>query len=141
MIDHVMLYATEAAAKADKERLEEAGGISATDQWQLNQSIPDIRLWQPSKDTVMDGKVVHTYLKGFYLMISLSHVEPLLRDTPSIFFILDRDAASRGEPFVVFNDIGAMISDIAFEPSFAGSKYPVGGWAAEMTSRVSQTNG
>ena len=128
MIDHVMLYATEAAAKADKERLAEAGGISTTDEWQLNQSIPDIRLWQPSKDTIVDGKTVHTYLKGFYLLISLNHPEPLLLETPSIFFALDRDAADRGEPFVLLNDIGAMISDMAFEPMFLGSKYSVGGW-------------
>jgi hypothetical protein len=128
MIDHVMLYATEAGAKADKVRLSDALGIPATDTWQLNQSIPDIRLWQPSKDTVVNDNVVHTYLKGFFLLLSLNRVEPLLRDAPSIFFILDRDAASRGAPFVVFNDIGDMISDIAFAPAFAGSNYPLGGW-------------
>ena len=68
--------------------------------------------------------VVHTYLTGWFGILALDHIEDVIFNDNSIAFVLDRN----GPPYIIKNNIGAVIQDVACSPIFAGSHYPMGGY-------------
>jgi hypothetical protein len=56
-------------------------------------------------------------------ILALDYVEPVIINDNSLSFALDRN----GPPYVIKNNIGAVLNDVAVSPIFAGSHYPLGG--------------
>ena len=130
MIDYFLKYTNEAAAKTDAHALAQAMGQPVSQDWRKEHTLPDIKAWRVSQDTTdAEGRVVHNYLAGWFVIVSLTYQEPVLLNSTALQFALDRDACNRGEKFVVKNNIGAIIKDVACEPIFAGSTYPMGNYA------------
>jgi hypothetical protein len=133
MIDFFMRYATEAEAIADSYALaEQAGFHKFSDAWLTDHTLPDVKAWRPSQNTMSGDtppQVVRHFLTGYYVLVSLRGRNQTLLNAAALAFCLDRDACNRGDPFVVKNNIGAVIQDIGVEPTFAGSNYPIGGFA------------
>ena len=65
---------------------------------------------------------VHTYLTGWFGILALDHIEDVILNDNSVAFVLDRN----GPPYIIKNNIGAIIQDVAVSPIFAGSHYPMG---------------
>ncbi len=124
--DFFAKWASEAEAKQDAYRLRQYfgtdGGTIVTD-WYLHQFLPNVKVWRPSQDTGTPPNVVHTYLTGWFGILSLDHIENVILNDNSLAFALNRD----GPPYVIRNNIGAVINDVAVSPIFAGSHYPMGG--------------
>ena len=84
-----------------------------------------MKAWRISQDvTNPDGSITHTYLTGWYCIVSVNKPNAQLTNDPNLAFALNRD----GPPYVLKNNIGAIISDVNCAPIFAGSHYPIGGW-------------
>lgn len=126
MIDYFMQFNTEADAITAAEA---AGKLGQRDDqgnwhWNLDHVAPDIKAWRISQDvTNPDGSVTHTYLSGWYCIVSLNGINAQLNNHPNLAFTLDRD----GPPYVIKNNMGAVITNLGFQPIFAGSHYPIGG--------------
>ena len=125
--DFFAKWNSEAEAKQDAYRLRQYfgtdGGTIVKD-WYLHQFLPDVKVWRPSQDVHNpDGTVTHIYLTGWFGILSLDHIENVIINDNSLAFALNRD----GPPYVIKNNIGAVINDVAVSPIFAGSHYPLGG--------------
>ena len=132
--DYFLKYNSEAAAKTDAHALAQAMGQPVSQDWRKEHTLPDVKAWRPSQDTMVDDgqggqRVQHNFLNGWFVIVSLDYQEPVLLNSTALQFALDRDACNRGEKFVVKNNIGAIIKDVACEPIFAGSTYPMGNYA------------
>jgi hypothetical protein len=127
MIDYFCKWTSEQAAKQDAMRLRKyfgSDGGTIIQDWYLHQFLPNVLVWRPSQDvTNPDGSVTHTYLTGWYGILALDYVEPIIINDNSLAFALDRN----GPPYVIKNNIGNVINDVAVAPIFAGSHYPLGG--------------
>lgn len=133
MIDYIFRYADEAEAKADAEVLASAMGGQAAETWQLQYTIPNIKAWRPSQDTTEvvpptetmpeSERVVHNYLSGWWVLVATEAEEPVLLDAQALEFALDR-----GTSQVIKIKSIIPAEDMAFEPAFAGSKYPIGSY-------------
>ena len=122
MIDYFCHWTDEAAAKQDAKRLRQYFGLedsSLVTEWFLHQFLPNVKAWRPS----LDVGGVHTYLTGWFGILSLDHIEDVIYNDNSVAFVLARD----GPPYLLKNNIGAVINDLAVSPVFAGSHYPIGG--------------
>lgn len=129
MIDYFCRWSDEAAAKQDAARLQQYFGKPLTEDWLLHQFLPNVKAWRPSQDTFTVGpngeqKVVHIYLAGWFGILALTTQEPVILNDNSLAFALDRD----GPPYIIKNNIGAVIQDVGVEPTFLGSHYPLGGY-------------
>lgn len=134
MIDYFCRWTSEAAAKQDAVRLRRYFGISTGDSpdvisaWLLHQFLPNVRAWRPSQD-VSDGNspptITHAYLTGWFGILALDHIEDVILNDNSVAFALARE----GPPYIVRNNIGSIITDIAVSPIFVGSHYPLGGYS------------
>jgi hypothetical protein len=105
-------------------------GQSVSQDWRREHTLPNVKAWRVSQD-IMQGdppQIVHNYFGGWFVIVALTYQEPVLLNSPALQFALDRDACNRGDPFVVKNNIGALIQDVGCEPIFAGSTYPIGGY-------------
>jgi hypothetical protein len=123
-IDYFCRWSSEDAAKQDAGRLNQYFGLPLTAGWSLYQFLPDVKAWRVSQDVHNpDGTVTHTYLAGWFGILSLDHMENVILNDNSLAFALNRD----GPPYVIKNNIGAVINDVAVSPIFAGSHYPMGG--------------
>jgi hypothetical protein len=130
MIDYFCKWNSEQAAKQDAIRLRNYfgtdGGTLIKD-WYLHQFIPNALAWRPSQDvTNPDGTITHTYLTGWFGILALDYVENVIINDNSLAFALNRDGG-QGVPYVIKNNIGGIINDVAVAPVFAGSHYPLGG--------------
>src|SRR4051794_25257678 len=79
--------------------------------------IPDIKVWRASQDvagtaTGPDGQtyptVTHTYLSGYYALVSLPQIVPALRDHPAVQVVINRDSNAvirRTVSLAVLNDL------------------------------------
>jgi hypothetical protein len=131
MIDFFLKYANEAEAIADSYALAEAAGFHKLDDyWLEDHTLPDVKAWRPSQDTLDgEGRTVHHYLTGYYILVALRWRNPTLLGAAALAFALDREDCNAGRPFIVRNNIGAVLQDIGVSPIFAGSKYPIGGYS------------
>jgi len=120
MIDYFFKWTDEAAAKADAFAVAQKFQIS--NQWATDHVLPNVQAWRPSQD--VGG--VHTFLTGWFAIVSLQGQAPVLLNAAALQFALNRD----GPPYIVKNNIGAIISDVGVAPVFAGSHYPIGGFSS-----------
>lgn len=130
MYDFFFRWATSSAARADAFALAQRFGFQSSSgawAWAHDHVLPNVRAWRPSQDiTSSDGAVTHNYQAGWFAIVSLNEQVPLLLNSSQLAFCLNRD----GPPYIVKNNIGAIITDIAVEPIFAGSHYPIGGYSS-----------
>lgn len=123
--DVVLKYASRAAAIAD---LAEHTGVDdqSVREFFGDRAIPNVKLWRASQD-VGD---VHTYLVGYFVLISLPRLVPALRDNAAVQLVIDRDKANaRQAGAIIRSTVGqAVLQDIRMSPVFAGSDFPFGAW-------------
>ncbi len=121
MIDYFFKWLDQATAKADALMLADFLNVTPGDlrDWAHDKVIPDPKVWRPSQD--VGG--VHTFLTGWFAVVALDQQKAVLLNAAALQFALDRDAKNAGQPFVVKNNIGAVITDIVVSPVFAGSNY------------------
>lgn len=113
MIDYFFMFANEAAAKADpvvQANMDTAHNLWRNDYVLINVTAKRISTGNP--------------IAGFFCIVALGGVTPILLNHSALQFALDRD----GPPYVVKNNIGAVITDVAVSPIFAGSHYPIAGF-------------
>lgn len=123
MIDMFFRWSSEGAAKQDALALAEFLGVEITPgvrEWLRDHVLPNVKAWRPSQD--VDG--VHSYLTGWFAIVSLMQPRDVLLNASALSFALNRE----GPPYIIRNNIGAVITDIACEPIFLGSHYPIGGY-------------
>lgn len=130
MIDYFMRWSDQAAAKADALMLADYLNTAPGNlkDWARDKVLANVSVWRPSQDTVVGGVVVHTFIVGWFAIVALNRQVPILLNAAALAFALDRDARNAGQPFVVRNNIGTVISDVGVAPVFAGSNYPIGGF-------------
>jgi hypothetical protein len=137
MIDYAFKFTNAAAAQADASML--AGYYNVSVGWLLDRCITGLQVWRPSQDvTAADPSpppatlTTHTYLTGFFVVVSLDTPAPIpaLINHSALQFALNRTARLAGQAFVLQNNIGAVINDIAAQPLFEMSNpYPIGGFS------------
>lgn len=123
MIDYFFRWTDEAAARADAIAAAQHFGIQGPGGWQWfrDHVLPDVKVWRPTQD--VGG--THTYLSGWSAIVSLDQQVQMLLNATALAFAMNRD----GPPYVIKNNIGVIITDIACAPIFAGSHYPIGGYS------------
>lgn len=128
MYDYFFQWVDETAAKADAMMLADYLNVSPGDlrDWARDKVLPNVKVWRPSRDVTSGSPpvVTHTYLTGWYGIIALDRQVPVLLNATALAFCMNRD----GPPYLIKNNIGAVITDIACEPIFTGSHYPIGGY-------------
>jgi hypothetical protein len=127
MIDYFLRWNTEAEAKLDAQRLAAYLGtpVGASEfTWAVFRVLPNVQAWRPSQDVQNpDGTVTHTYIAGWMCILAMDETLQVILNDANLRFALDRD----GPPYVIKNNIGAVLQDLAVSPIFAGSHYPLGG--------------
>ena len=126
MIDFFFRWNSQADARADAIALAQRFGSLDKDgllQWARDHVLPNVKAWRPSQDS--GSPVVHVYLPGWFAIVSLETQPAVLLNASALAFALNRE----GPPYIIKNNIGAVITDVACEPIFAGSHYPIGGYA------------
>lgn len=129
MIDYFFRWTDEAAAKADAVLLANHFSVQISSSvilWARERVLPGIQAWRPSQDS----SGVHNYLSGFFAIVAIPQQSSVLLNASALQFALDRDACNAGQPFVVQNNIGTVITDVACQPIFCGSTYPIGGYSS-----------
>lgn len=124
MIDYFFRWATSSEARADAFAAAQKFGFQTSSGawvWAQDHVLPDVQAWRPSQD--VGG--VHTYLSGWFAIVSINRQVSVLLNSSELAFALNRE----GPPYVIKNNIGAVISDVACQPVFAGSHYPIGGYS------------
>ena len=125
MIDYFMRWNSEADAIAEAASFEKLGAFDNSSPpiwyWNADHVLPNCKAWRVSQDS--GSPPVHTYITGWLCIVALQGMNQTLLDHPKLQFALNRN----GPPYVVKNNIGAIMQDIAAEPIFAGSHYPLGG--------------
>lgn len=124
MIDYFFRWTNEAEARADALALAEflSSDSGAGRSWLRDHVLPNVQVWRPSQD--VGG--IHTYLTGWSAIVALNQPRDVLLNASALAFALNRD----GPPYILKNNIGAIISDVACSPIFAGSHYPIGGYSS-----------
>ncbi len=142
-IDYFFRWLSLAEAKQDALLLANHVGMSDgvspdVRDWLRNYVLPNVQVWRPSQDivTVSPATRTHVYLSGWSAIISWPSRVALLLNASALAFALDRDACNAGQPFVIKNNVGAIINDIGVSPVFAGSNYPIGGYPASISPDV-----
>lgn len=121
-IDAILKFTSLAAALADPVVQQHVGD----DQQQTFMSdhvIPNLQVWRDSQDVAG----VHTYLLGYYALISLPRIVSALRDHPAVQVVINR-----ADNTVVRRGTGiglALLNDLRFSPIYAGCAYPWGAWS------------
>ncbi len=141
MIDYFCKWVDEADAKQDAARLRRyfGGGVNADsppppiENWLLNHFLPNVQVWRPSQDhldTSSPPVMVHTYLTGWFGILALEYVDDVILAQSCLQFALNREYDPLASPknLIVKNNIGAVLQDIGISPTFAGSRYPIGGF-------------
>lgn len=127
MYDYFCRWPTSSAAQADAFSAAQHFGVQVNSDWIWAQDhvLPNVKAWRPSQDVISSGVVTHSYLTGWFAIVSLNRQVNILLNSSQLAFCLNRD----GPPYIIKNNIGAVISDVACEPIFAGSHYPIGGYS------------
>lgn len=125
MIDYFFRWNSQADARADAIALAQRFG--ALDQygilqWARDHVLPDVKAWRPSQDS--GSPRAHVYLPGWFAIVSIDRQIDILLNASALAFALNRE----GPPYIIRNNIGSLITDVACEPIFAGSHYPIGGY-------------
>ena len=106
--------------------------------WLNDHVLADVKVWRPSNDFIGSPNIgiQHVYLTGYYAIIAWPRRVNILLNATALAFALDRDRCNAGLSFVIKNNIGAVITDIAVSQMFAGSNYPIGGFTGASSPDV-----
>jgi hypothetical protein len=67
-------------------------------------------------------------LAGWFALVATKNPVNVLLNAAALQFAINRDAwIARTPPYVIKNNIGTIINDVAVSPIFAGSNYPTTG--------------
>jgi hypothetical protein len=121
MIDYFFKWSDETAAKSDALALANFLNVTSSSikDWAQDKVLANLQAWRPSQDVAG----VHTFLTGWFAIVALPTQVPVFLNATALQFALDRD----GPPYIIKNNIGVVITDVAVSPIFAGSHYPIGG--------------
>jgi hypothetical protein len=128
MIDYFMRFTDEAEAISEAVAYGKLGSYDNSSppiwRWNTDHVLPNCKAWRVSQDVIVGSppSVVHSYITGWLCIVALHGINQTLLNHPKMSFALNRD----GPPYVIRNTIGTIIQDIAAEPIFAGSHYPLG---------------
>jgi hypothetical protein len=129
MIDYLMTFASEAAAKADPI----VGSYFVDGQWRSDICVADVFVWVPASNTIGTDPngtpyvVRQAYDTNWRVIIAKPAPDPSLSLLPSCHLVADRDAAAAGRPFILQSILSEVqLAGLALEPTFAGSSYPFG---------------
>lgn len=132
MIDYFFKFNTEQDAITAASCAKELGdfkivGPSTVAVWQWNKDfvLPNVQAWRISQDSTTIPPV-HTFLTGWFALAARPNIIQAYLNSSALAFALNRD----GPPYVVQNNIGAIMQDVNCQPIFAGSHYPIGGWSS-----------
>ncbi len=139
MVDYFFRWNSEDEARHDAVRLRNYFGHTTGDSpdvitsWLLNWFLPDVKAWRVSQDhldTSSPPVMVHTYLTGWFGILALGQIVDVILNDGNLQFALNRDFDPLASPknLIVKNNIGAILQDVAVSPTFAGSRYPIGGF-------------
>lgn len=127
MIDYFLKFNTEAEAitAAEGTVLGQYDGNSPPGwQWNTHFVLPNVQAWRISQqDSPPNSPPTPHYLTGWFCLVSTERPNGELNNHPNLQFALNRE----GPPYVRINKIGAVLQDVAVQPIFAGSHYPIGG--------------
>ncbi len=134
MIDGIFKFTSLAAAKADPYVQTHMNALQTL--FAEDRIIPGLQVWRASQDVVgtdAEGHpmVTHTYLTGWFMLVSVSRPIPLALQNHSALQIgIDRDMANARTAGMVLksNITNAILQDLRFSPVFSGSDYPWGNW-------------
>lgn len=132
MIDAVLKFTDLATAKADAVAQGYMDGLHTL--FNANQVIPDVKVWRVSQDVSgTDGQgnptVTHTFLTGWFCLISVVSIPNNLKNLAAIQFAYDRDLANARKPCVLKSNLSApLLADLRFSPVFMGANLPWGQW-------------
>jgi hypothetical protein len=127
MIDHLMTFASEAAAQADPVvgkywTAPDAQGDPGT--WDASRVIPGVSVYTLNDDGSQ------TPYSGWFIVIAAAALDPNLEAEPGCILIADRDKANANDPsFMLYTQPGMSESELAasrVSPVFAGTTYPFG---------------
>lgn len=127
-IDYFFKWADEATAIADASGTiyytpgSTVRGVAVSASWHPHRVIPNVKVWLASQD--VGG--VHTFLTGWFAIVSLEQILPSLINHAALQLALDRDAINAGRAGILKNNVGVNLQDIRFAPVFAGARYPFG---------------
>ena len=129
MIDHLMTFASEAAAKADPV----VGSYFANGEWRSDICVAGVFVWAPARNSIGTDPngtsyvVRQSYDTNWRIIIAKAAPDPTLLSLPSCHLVADREAAAAGRPFILQSILSeAQLAELALEPTFAGSSYPFG---------------
>jgi hypothetical protein len=129
MIDHLMTFANEEAAKADPV----VGSYFANGEWKSDICVPGVFVWAPASNTIGTDPNGNSYVvrraydANWRVIIAKAVPDASLLSLPSCHLVADREAATAGRPFILQSILGeAQLAELALEPMFAGSSYPFG---------------
>jgi hypothetical protein len=129
MIDHLMTFANEEAAKADPV----VGSYFANGEWKSDICVPGVFVWAPASNTIGTDPNGNSYVvrraydANWRVIIAKAAPDASLLSLPSCHLVADREAAAAGRPFILQSILGeAQLAELALEPMFAGSSYPFG---------------
>jgi hypothetical protein len=129
MIDHLMTFANEEAAKADPV----VGSYFANGEWKSDICVPGVFVWAPASNTIGTDPNGNSYVVrraydgNWRVIIAKAAPDASLLSLPSCHLVADREAAAAGRPFILQSILGeAQLAELALEPMFAGSSYPFG---------------
>lgn len=131
MIDHLLKFETEAAAKAA------LPAYVIDDQWDGSRTIPGLSIitteavWDMTDPEAPVLVTPEQRLPGWWIAIGLTELSATLRDLPgnACRLITSREAAAAGQPFVLYAAPDAdpqIIATATVSPVFSGSSYMVG---------------
>jgi hypothetical protein len=127
MIDHLMTFESEAAAKADPV----VGSYYANGKWRSDVCIADVFVWAPASNSISTDPngspyvIRQRYDTNWRMIIAKAASDPSLSSLPSCHLVTDREAAAAGRPFILQSILSeAQLAELNLEPTFAGSSYP-----------------
>ena len=132
-IDVILKFADMATAKADFVVASHYDAVQ--DAFAGDRVIPNVKVWRASQDVGgTDGQgnptVTHTFLPGYFVLISLPRVVPALRDHAAVQIVINRDKANARQAGMTLRKTvsDVVMQDLRFSPVFAGFDPPWGAW-------------
>lgn len=122
MIDHLLVFADEAAAR---DAVPQFGMTDEDGGWHWNGSnVMPVRAFIPGEyDNHDDGTVIRpdTNVPGYRIWVALPEYDPTL---PGLEIACDRDALNRGEPWLLFSAVPVQrMAMVKLTPMYAGANY------------------
>jgi len=124
MIDHLLVFANEAAARA---AVPQFGMVDEDGGWHWNGSnVMPVRAYVPGEYTQHDDGTVTVIraevdVPGYRIWVALNAYDTTLT---GLEIACDRDALSRGEPWLLFSAVPAeRMAAVKLSPMYAGADY------------------